>query len=80
MNTESETRKTYEHILAQAARLDRQTRMELLADLAAQLRQPEDPPGCPRKSLGELQGIFKGAWEGLDAQDYVNQERDSWTG
>jgi hypothetical protein len=26
----------------------------------------------------ELQGLFKGTWEGVDAQDYVNQERGSW--
>ena len=80
MNTEPETRKTYDHILAQAARLDRQTQMELLVDLAAQLRQPREVINRARPNLGELQGLFKGVWEGQDAQDYVNQERDSWAG
>ncbi|MDR1043502.1 MAG: hypothetical protein LBP33_00045 [Candidatus Adiutrix sp.] len=80
MNTEHETRKTYDHILAQAARLDRQTQMELLVDLAAQLRQTGKAPSRPKYSLGDLQGLFNGAWEGQDAQDYVNQERDSWAG
>ena len=80
MKTESEIRETYEHILAQAAQLDRQTQMELLVDLAAQLRQPPAFQGQGRRSLRELQGLFKGVWSGQDAQDYVNQERDSWAG
>jgi hypothetical protein len=80
MHTEPEIRKKYDHILTQAAQLDRQTQMELLVDLAAQLRRPSALPKRPKQSLGELQGLFKGAWEGQDAQDYVNQERDSWAG
>lgn len=80
MNTEPETRKTYEHILAQAAQLDRQTQMELLVDLAAQLRQPMETKTLKRPSLDELQGLFRGVWDGQDAQDYINRERDSWAG
>ena len=79
MKTEAEIRKKYDHILTQAAQLDRQTRLELLVDLAAQLRQPL-APGHRKHSLSELRGLFKGAWDGQDAQDYVNQERDSWAG
>ncbi len=80
MNTAPEGRKSYSSILAQAARLDRQTQMELLVDLAAQLRQTEEVPNHHKRGLGTLQGFFKGAWDGRDAQDYVNQERDSWDG
>ncbi|MDL2260462.1 hypothetical protein LJB99_06295 [Deltaproteobacteria bacterium OttesenSCG-928-K17] len=80
MNTEPEIRQKYEHILAQAAQLDRQTQMELLIDLAAQLRRPLTPQNPGRPSLNELQGLFKGVWDGQDAQDYVNRERDSWIG
>lgn len=80
MNTDAEISKKYEHILAQAAQLDRQTQIELLVELAAQLRHPSKPPGCTKHRLGELEGFFKGAWEGQDAQDYVNQERNSWVG
>jgi hypothetical protein len=28
----------------------------------------------------ELEGLGKEIWQGIDAQDYVNQERDSWNG
>jgi hypothetical protein len=71
-------RRTRLELLADlVAQLDRRTRLELLADLDAQLRRP---PATDRRkrSISELQGFFKGAWEGQDAQDYVNKERDSW--
>ena len=80
MKTETEIRKKYGHILAQAAQLDRQTQMELLVDLAALLRQAPAEPEYRKHNLSELRGIFKGVWEGQDAQDYVNRERDSWVG
>ena len=79
MKTEAEIRKQYDHILAQAAQLDRQTQMELLVDLAAHLRQPL-ASGHRKHSFSELQGLFKGVWGDQDAQDYVNRERDSWAG
>jgi hypothetical protein len=80
MNTETEVRKKYDHILAQVAQLDRQTQMELLVDLAAQLRQAQVAPERGKHSLSELRGLFKGVWDGQDVQDYVNKERDSWAG
>jgi hypothetical protein len=64
MNIEPEARKTYDQILAQAARLDRHTQMELLLDLAAQLRRSGEAPIRPKHSLGKLQGLFKGVWGG----------------
>lgn len=79
MKTELEPKKEYAHILSLAAQLDRQTQMELLVDLAAQVRAIEGPKQ-KKPSIMELQGIFKGAWGGQDAQDYVNQERDAWNG
>ena len=31
-------------------------------------------------SIMELEGLGKEIWQGLDAQEYVNQERASWSG
>ncbi len=31
-------------------------------------------------SIMDLAGLGKGLWEGVDAQEFVNQERDSWNG
>jgi len=49
--------------------------LEYLAKLVRQqtIRQPE-------RSIMELEGLGKDIWQGLDAQEYVNRERDSWNG
>jgi hypothetical protein len=36
--------------------------------------------GDGRRSVLELQGLGKDVWSGMDAQEYVRQERASWTG
>jgi hypothetical protein len=33
-----------------------------------------------KHSILELEGLGKAIWQGIDAQQYVDQERDSWTG
>jgi hypothetical protein len=37
------------------------------------------PPAPARRSLLDLEGLGAEVWSGLDAQAYVNHERDSWT-
>lgn len=32
----------------------------------------------PDDVVEELRGLHKEIWEGVDAQEYVNQERDTW--
>ena len=32
----------------------------------------------PDNVVEELRGLHKDIWEGVDAQEYVNQERDAW--
>ena len=34
----------------------------------------------PRYSVLELKGLGKDIWRGIDAQEYVDQERSSWRG
>ena len=36
--------------------------------------------GQGRRSILELQGLGKEVWSGVNAQDYVRQERASWNG
>jgi hypothetical protein len=38
----------------------------------------EQPPNGPKYRLTELRGLGKEIWEGIDAQEYVNQLRDEW--
>lgn len=33
-----------------------------------------------RRSISELRGLGKEAWTGVDADEYVRKERDSWSG
>lgn len=32
----------------------------------------------PKLNIYDMKGIGKKIWEGIDAQEYVNQERASW--
>jgi len=75
-----EPQKGYEQILAQALRLDKSAQKNLIADLTAHLnREPETQPATKKHSVMELQGLGKEIWQGMDAQEYVNRERASWT-
>ncbi len=44
----------------------------MLRDLA----QPETEQ--PKHSIMELHGIGRGAWAGVDVQEYINDMRDEW--
>jgi hypothetical protein len=35
-------------------------------------------PTGPRLDITGLRGLGKEIWQGIDAQEYVNRERDSW--
>jgi hypothetical protein len=66
----------YKDWLDRISRLSQQEKMRLLAVLSSQVRAGSGP----RRDIMELAGLGKEIWEGIDAQDYVNQERDSWNG
>lgn len=38
----------------------------------------EDGKTVQRHSILELRGLGKEIWQGIDAQEYVDRERDSW--
>lgn len=56
--------------------------LQLLAMLAQRLAAEPSaaglPTGRPRRSITELHGLGKEIWEGIDAQNYVDQLRDEW--
>lgn len=53
---------------------ERRRLMKLMVDL---LEQPSNM--TPKKrSLRELRGLGKEIWTGIDAQEYVDQQRDEW--
>lgn len=67
---------SYQHILVQAKQLNVLEQFRLL-EAIAQLVQRETVSKPPR-SIRERRGLSKAAWNNVDAQEYVNQERDSW--
>jgi len=66
----------YKEAIDKVQALDRAERMELLKYLTSLVSETEPPK--PKRSLLELEGLGKEIWEGIDAQEYVNQERSSW--
>jgi len=69
---------TYHHVLGQAERLSPDDQLRLLEDLAANVRRRVMTG--KRRSIMELEGLGQEIWQGIDAQEYVNQERDAWDG
>ncbi len=68
----------YSDLLERVSRLPRQEKVDLLADLANLVR--DENREDKKRSIMELEGLGKEIWAGIDAQEYVNQERDSWDG
>jgi hypothetical protein len=69
---------SYESALQMAASLSREEQLRLIEELAA--RTAGVPSQEPPSSILELRGLGKEIWQGVDAQEYVRQERSSWNG
>lgn len=69
---------TYQEVLNYAQHLTPDDQLRLLEELARIIRQ--QGPSQPRRSILEFEGIGQEAWKGIDAQKFINQERDSWNG
>jgi hypothetical protein len=51
-------------------------KLRLIAKVSSDLAETEGQK--PKRSLLELEGLGKEIWEGIDAQEYVNELRDEW--
>jgi hypothetical protein len=52
---------------------------EYVRTLLESLVRPQDAHGAPsQRSLLELEGLGAEIWQGIDAQDYVNELRKEW--
>ena len=69
---------TYQDIRRQVEDLTSDEQLQLLEELAAMVRRRMIEK--PKRSILELEGLGKEIWHGLDAQEYVHQERASWNG
>jgi hypothetical protein len=69
---------TYQDIRRQVEELTPDDQLRLLEELAIMVRRRILVK--PRRSIMELEGLGKETWQRLDAQEYINQERNSWNG
>ena len=69
---------TYQDVRRQVENLTPDEQLRLLKELAVMVRRPMLVK--PKHSIMELEGLGKEIWNGLDAQEYVNQERALWNG
>ena len=56
--------------------LPRAARLQLLARIAQDLAVSDEPQRD--RSIMELHGLGAEIWQGIDAQQYVNELRDEW--
>jgi hypothetical protein len=68
---------TITEMIEAARTLSQDQRLELIQVLVEMMREPTQDKGNTH-SLRELRGLGKEIWNNLDAQAYVNQERDEW--
>lgn len=53
-------------------------RLRLLAMIAQDLAAETKEEGKPKRSIMELHGLGAEIWQGIDAQEYVNELRKEW--
>jgi hypothetical protein len=66
----------YNKILRQVQLLSYEEQLKLLEELTTLVRLHDKP--VPLHSILEFEGLGKEIWEGVDVQEYINQERASW--
>ncbi len=72
------TVREYNDLVKQISHLSHQEKVDLLAEIANQLRADSRPER--NRNIMELEGLGQEIWAGIDAQEYVNRERNSWDG
>ncbi len=69
---------TYQEIRRQVENLSVDEQLKLMEELAKMLDDRQSSQ--PKHSIMELEGLGKDIWQGIDAQKYVDRERQSWDG
>ncbi len=69
---------TYQDIRHQVKTLTPDEQLRLLEELNAMVNFPKLTKSKSR--IMDLEGLGKEIWQGFDAQEYIDRERDSWNG
>ncbi len=64
--------RAYEEVLKLTAAEKMMLISKILPELSRELKKDT------RLDIYDLKGLGKEIWKGIDAQEYVNKERDSW--
>jgi hypothetical protein len=75
---EMEGMMTLQQVLREAETLSREEQTQLIKLLLDRVLPGSDAQPNKAHSLRELRGLGKEIWEGVDAQEYINQQRDEW--
>ena len=65
-------------VLQEAENLSREEQSQLIKLLLDKVLFGSETQPSKTHSLRELRGLGKDIWEGVDAQEYINQQRDEW--
>jgi hypothetical protein len=68
----------YNDVLGRIQRLTPVDQLRLLEELALLARHLVTSQ--THRSILEIQGLGKEIWQGMDAKEYIDQERASWNG
>lgn len=66
----------YDQVLKMTKRLNLPEQLQLLETLSRMVRDQVTETG--QHSIMELEGLGAEIWQDVDAQTYVDQERDTW--
>jgi hypothetical protein len=68
----------YKQVMEQIQQLEPEEQLELIQDIAESLSQRYQLTARPLHSILELQGLGKELWQGIDVDQYIEEERNSW--
>ena len=68
----------HKKILEEVGKLNQTEQLRLLEQIIVLIRNKTTMK--TRRSILEIQGMGKDVWKNVDAQKYVDKERDSWNG
>jgi len=72
---------TLEYLCREIIQMEVSSRIRAIELIQHSLDQPvadATPPLQKRGRLSELEGLGKGTWAGVDIDQYIREERDSW--
>lgn len=69
---------TYQEVRRQIESLTLDEQMRLMLVLASIVNHRT--PAKYKRNIIKLEGLGKDLWRGINAQEYVNRERQSWNG